>query len=146
MKKAKSEDYKTEEYLRRKEDARKQRDEYIPRAIKKLQQLVSQEKIEAYCDKIPFDQALRKAEEILAKHGVRKDSAYYDSCISDAGLVYIYTIHRCAYCGYDRFWGYYYLMIRIVIIWNYYLRDDVKAICMKNKFKLIYLDSEKVNL
>ena len=145
MRKTKKEDDETEKFLKKKEMARKGRDVYIINGIKKVQDLVSKEKLNAYLEHFSYYDAIRRAEYRLAICGIRKDCSWYDSCLSDAGLVYIYSLYRCVYCGYENFWGYYHIMMRVVIIWNYYLRDDVTAICKKNDFRPVYLDSETIN-
>ena len=142
MRKTEKEDDETEIFLKKKEVARKGRDVYIINGIKKVQNLVSKEKLNAYLEHFSYYDAIRRAEYRLAICGIRKDCSWYDSCLSDAGLVYIYSLYRCVYCGYENFWGYYHIMMRVVIIWNYYLRDDVTAICKNNNFRPVYLDSE----
>ena len=139
-------DDETEDYLRKKEMARKQKDCYIPRGIEKARKQVSEEKITEYMGLYSYEVSQRKAKRFLYSRGIRDDSLIFDECLSDAGLVYMYVAYRCVYCGYTYFWSYFYFMMRIVIIWNYYLCDDAKTICMTNNLRRVYLDSETVNL
>ncbi len=136
----------TEDYLRKKETARKQRESYIPAAIEKVKKLLSEERIMTYMGMFPYETAMRRAERYLHLHGIRDNNLIFTECYSDAGLVYMYVAYRCAYCSYSHFWNYFYFMMRIVIIWNYYLCDEAGAICMTNNLKRVYLDSETVNL
>ncbi len=141
-----SEEGQTEEYIKKIEIYWKQREYYIPRGIRKVKGLVTEDRIATYMDRFSFEWAIRRASNYFKYCGVREDSKDYASCISDARLMYMYTVYRCAYCGYEHFWGYYYLMLYVVIIWNYYLNDDAKVICVTNNLKCLYLDSDNVNL
>ena len=136
----------TEDYLRKKENARKQRESYIPTGIEKVRKLVSEESVVTYMGRFPYETAMRRAESYLHLHGIRDNNLIFSDCYSDAGLVYMYVAYRCAYRGYAHFWNYFYFMMRIVIIWNYYLCDEARAICIINNLKPVYLDSETVNL
>lgn len=135
-----------EDYLRKKENARKQKEFYIPSAIEKIKKLLSEEIVMTYMGMYPYEAAMRMAERYLHLQGIRDNSLIFTECYSDAGLVYMYVAYRCAYCGYAHFWNYFYFMMRIVIIWNYYLCDEVGTICIINDLKPVYLDSETVNL
>ena len=141
-----SEEEQTEEYIKKVEIYCKQREYYIPRGIRKVKGLVPEERIATYMDQFSFDWAIRRASTYFKYCGIREDSKDYASCISDAGLMYMYAVYRCAYCGYEHFWGYFYLMLHIVIIWNYYLNDDAKVICITNSLKRLNLDADNVNL
>lgn len=146
MGRRKKEKDEIEEYIKKVERARKERDEYVYNGIRKVRSMVPKEKLDAFESQYPADSAMRFAKRTIAYYGVREGCSYHDSCISDAGLVYMYSVCRCVYCGYENFWGYYYRMIYYAIIWNYYLKDDVTPICKKNSLKPVYLDSENVNL
>ncbi len=146
MKNSKRKDGEVEGYLRKKEMARKEKEYYLPRGIEKVRKQVQEESVITYMGKFSYETAMRKAESYLILHGIRDDSIIFAECISDAGLIYMYVIYRCVCCGYTYFWNYFYFMMRIVIIWNYYLCDDAKAICITNNLRHVYLDSETVNL
>ena len=135
-----------EDYFKKKEMARRMKEYYIPRGIEKVRKQMPEDKIAEYMSLYSYELSIRKAKSYLVSHGIRDNNLIFDECLSDAGLVYMYAAYRCAYCGYKHFWGYFYFMMRLVLIWSYYLCDDSKAICMNNNLRHVYLDSETVNL
>ncbi len=120
---------------------------YIPRVIKRISSAMP-EAIQKYYEMYPFDifgetNILR----VLRKNGIREYQAEYQECYSAAMYAYMYSIHRCAYCGYTdkHVINYIKSMIGKAIIWGIVITREAHYICKANNLRIVYLDSAEKN-
>ena len=132
-----------EEYQRKAIKAKKERDIYIWNSINRMKTVVSPSEFEKYRQRIPNEKADRIIEGVLNRHRIFRGQLRFDECVSDAWVVYLYTVYRCALCEYDYVEQYFKFMIKIVIIWNWYIGNDVKEICQEHGLHPVYIDSEE---
>lgn len=122
--------------------AKKQIEVYLPREIKRYQEEIP-EKMKNYFECYSYDQQLEKYTKAMLRHyGIRQERSFYHDCISNTFLGYLYSIGRCASCGYtgNHVLNYIKLMIRVCIICGINASDEVAQICKENNCRAIYLD------
>ena len=61
-------------------------------------------------------------------------------CTAQASDAYLYSIARCAFCGYGHVEFYIRKMIRIAVIWGLVLFNDGRNLCMENGLAQVELD------
>lgn len=81
---------------------------------------------------------------ILRHYGIAKEKSFYQECVSNTYLGYMYSIGRCAYCGYTgkHVENYIKLMIRVGIICGINTSNEARQIAKEIHAKVIYLEDD----
>lgn len=117
---------------------------YMPREIKRICKEIP-EKIAEYYRRYEYGTEMEKyANFVLHLYGIRKEQYFYQECLSNCHIGYLYAIGRCAYKEYrgDHVKNYIKLMIRISIIYGINTSDEVGQICKETHMKAVYLDDD----
>lgn len=122
------------------ERARKNKYVYTVNSITRVKKCIDNSIIKEYENRFSPENALIVARAVLKFKGINKNSIVYDECYSDAGLLYMYTIHRCAYMQYTYLENYFKFMMKISIIWNWAIVSEEKVFCEENSLKKVSLD------
>ena len=120
-------------------------DVYLPREIERLRKVIP-EKMEQYYKIYSYDADMEKyTHSMLSRMGIKKGKSFYQDCLSNTYLGYMYSVGKCAYSGYtgSHVKNYIRLMIRVCIICGIYASDEVGQICKENQMKVVYLDVER---
>ena len=120
--------------------ARKKRYVYTLNSIERVKKCVDSRTIKEYEKQFPPDYAYKVAKSILKYKGIHQNDIIYDECYSDAGLLYMYTICRCAYKKYTHMENYFKFMLNISVIWNWEILNEEKQFCKENSLKKVNLD------
>ena len=115
---------------------------YLPKNIERIYKEIP-EKVEEYLKKYSYEGQVEKYAQVMLKHyGVGREKSYYQDCCSNASLGYLYSIGRCAYCGYEdnHVKNYIKKMIRISIINGINASNEAAHICRSNNLRAVYLD------
>ena len=115
--------------------------EYCERAIAKVQGSCW-EKVNALLEKHPFQAfAEQHLYRQLRRFRITPAQAWYDDCYDAGMMAYLYSIHRCAYMGYENVEGYIVKMIRIYLICAIASARDTQVLCRENGFREVRLDT-----
>ena len=114
--------------------------EYFPRAIREIGMRKGEDVFLLY-EKFPFEvygePFIRRR---LWKMGIAQHRLEYQECYDAASDAYLYSIARCAFCGYGHVEFYIRKMIRIAVIWGLVLFNDGRNLCMENGLAQVELD------
>lgn len=114
--------------------------EYMPKAIDAIHKVIPQ-KVEAFYQKYPYeiygDLVIRRW---LRSFRIREHQIEYQECYDAAMQAYLYSIHRCALCGYEYVGAYIRKVIRIAIICGINIARQNRYFCKANGFLQIGLD------
>ena len=118
---------------------------YLPSSIQKIHAAAG-DKVKALFAVYPFEiygePFIRRA---LCRLEVKCSSLAFQECYDAASDAYLYSIHRCALCGYDFVEFYIRKMIPITIRWALVICDEGKNICQANGLSRICLDDPDQN-
>ncbi|RZS94228.1 hypothetical protein EV209_2598 [Cuneatibacter caecimuris] len=113
---------------------------YLPSSIQKIHEAAG-DKVKALFAAYPFeiygDPFIKRA---LRRFEVKYSSLAFQECYDAASDAYLYSIHRCAWRGYDFVEFYIRKMIPISIRWALVICDEGKNICQANGLSRICLD------
>lgn len=114
---------------------------YIPNAIREIAKTMP-EKVGDFYQKYPYEiyghpEIKRK----LKQAGITDHQMEYQECYAAASDAYLYSIHRCALCGYSHVEFYIKKMIAIAIIWGIVIANENKYLCRFNNLKEINLNA-----
>lgn len=116
-------------------------DRYLPNAIRKISREIPEEISRLY-ERYPYE---KYGEPYIRKKlrwcGIRDTRLEYQECVDAALLAYLYSIHRCAYCGYEYVEYYIRKMISISIVWGMVLANEDKYLCQENQLRQVRLDA-----
>lgn len=113
----------------------------MPRAIEKIHRQIP-EKIEELYRKFPYESyAEPEIRRRLGSWGIKQHQLAYQECYSAASDAYLYSIHRCAFCGYAYVKLYIRKMIRIAVIWGLAIAYPDKHICKANQLREVRLET-----
>ena len=118
---------------------------YIPQSIDKVKRIMPKTVLEYQAQYI-YDERLESyTKYILKRMGVSASRDYYDDCISNSFLGYLYSICMCAMYGYTgtHVRNYIKKMIRVTIICGINTSDEVHQICKENHLSVKYLDDDR---
>ena len=68
--------------------------------------------------------------------------AKYQDCYDAGMFAYLFSIHRCAYLGFEHVEAYIKKMIRIYVICALAIYDDTKNLCKLNGLKEVRMDAD----
>ncbi|MCI8852991.1 MAG: hypothetical protein HFI32_05735 [Lachnospiraceae bacterium] len=113
---------------------------YIPRVTREIQKQIP-EKVQELYQKYPFetygDPLIRKC---LCKWGIQEHHLAFQDCYDAAIETYLYSIHRCALCGYEYVEYYIKKMIPFAVIWGLNIHNEGRNICREHHFRQVELD------
>ncbi len=120
---------------------------YIPQAIQTIKEKMP-DTVREYYEEFPFESygepiILRN----LRKNGIRENRAEYQECYSAGMYAYLYSIHRCAFCGYtgQHVENYIKLLVAKAMIWGIVTARATQYLCKENDLRPVYLDSFEKN-
>lgn len=126
--------------MKRKETYAKVIGEYNDRAIEKVRKVCS-EKIDALYERFPFDGfAEKQLRRMLRKHKIYPHHGCYADCYSAGMMAYLYSVHRCAYMGYENVEGYIAKLLNIYLICAIVTYRDAQNLCSENHFYEVRLE------
>lgn len=112
----------------------------MPRAVKRIAEQVP-EKVQLLYGKYPFEICGEPyIRYLLTFFRIRASMAAYQDCYDAALDAYLFSIHRCALCGYTGVQGYIRKLVPIAVKCALVLSDEGKIICSENGFKRVFLD------
>ena len=123
------------------ERARRNKYVYTINSITRVKNCIDDRIIEKYTKQFSPEYAIKVARSVLKYKGIHNNSVIYDECYSDAGILYMYTIYRCAYKKYTYMENYFKFMMNISIIWNWEIVYEEKEFCEENSLKMVSLDN-----
>ncbi len=116
----------------------------MPEAIEKLHEKIP-EKIAEYYEIYKYDEKIEKyTNRMLVHYGVSREKSFYQDCLSNTYLGYLYSVGRCAYKGYTGIHvvNYIKLMIRNCIIYGINTSNEVGQISKELNLRVVYLDDD----
>ncbi len=119
-------------------------EQYLPEAIEKLHEKIP-EKIAEYYEIYKYDEKIEKYTNCMLVHyGVSREKSFYQDCLSNTYLGYLYSVGRCAYKGYTGIHvvNYIKLMIRNCIIYGINTSNEVGQISKELNLRVVYLDDD----
>jgi len=117
---------------------------YCPKAIGQVVRLCP-DAVNEYYHRYPFEEygepSIKKQ---LNSYRVFSHQARYQDCYDAGMLAYLFSIHRCAYMGFENVKAYINKMIRIYVICALVIHDDARNLCKTNGFQEIRIDAEQL--
>ena len=97
-----------------------------------------------YYHRYPFEEygepSIKKQ---LSRYRVFSHQARYQDCYDAGMLAYLFSIHRCAYMGFENVKAYINKMIQIYVICALVVYDDARNLCRANGFKEVRIDADQ---
>lgn len=120
---------------------KKQLSDYLPKSMQSIAESVP-EKVQKLYQDYPFETfgepVIKRA---IKKNGISEHRIEYQECYAAATDAYMYSIHRCAFCGYLNVGAYIKKMVAIAIIWGIIIANENKYLCKVNNLKNINIDA-----
>ena len=115
-------------------------EDYTFRSIQEIQECCP-ERVAAYLERWPFEQfAEKRIYWQIFRMGVHREDQRFDACFDAGMMAYLYSIHRCAYMGYEHVYPYIRKMIRILVICALNIYPDAERLCAENQLRLEHLE------
>ena len=121
---------------------------YIQREIYRLRKEIP-EKVELYFKMYAYDADMeRYTRRMLAHFGIVGEKSFYNDCLSNSQMGYLYAVERSAYCGYigNHVKNYVKFMIRVSIICAINTSNEVRQICKESHLQVVYIDADEYNI
>ena len=133
--------YRQKYYLNHRYDICKYKLEiYTFRSMETIQSLIP-DRVAAYTQQWDFEEyAHKRILRQLYKFSIYPSNHLYSDCYDAGMLAYLYTIHRCAWMGYDHVIPYMSRMIRVLIICALHVGRETENLCQHNGFRQYRLD------
>ncbi len=102
-------------------------EDYFPRSIHEIAMKIPGE-VERYYKAYPFEKYGEPfIQKRLRQEGICPDRQEYQDCYAAASDAYLYSIHRCALCGYTHVEPYIKKMISRAIVWRIVISREEQA-------------------